>query len=47
MRGNEPPVVSLIGRIESQPEAVRQPARLRMDGHEVPRYEVIASPTPA
>jgi hypothetical protein len=47
MRSNEPSVVSLIGLTESQPEAVRQPARLRMDGREVSRYEVFAFTTPA
>ena len=34
-RSNEALAVKLIGRIHSQPEAVPQPARLRMDGHEV------------
>jgi len=36
MRSNERSVVSLIGRIEGQPEAIRVPAGLRMDGDEVP-----------
>ena len=39
MRGHEPLAVKLTGRVKGQVEAVRQPARLRMDGHELSRYE--------